>query len=224
VTLTGFDGAPVELALDPSLSPRENAEALYREAARLEKARARIPPLLERARGRMEELERLRDGVAAGTVAAQEAAVRLPEERAGGASAHGSVGPRLPYRAYRSSGGLEIRVGRGPADNDQLTFRHARPQDVWLHARDVAGAHVILRWEGPGNPPARDLQEAAVLAALGSRARSSGTVPVDWTLRKHVRKPRKAPPGAVVPERVQTLFVRPDPELPERLRGEDQSR
>jgi predicted ribosome quality control (RQC) complex YloA/Tae2 family protein len=78
----------------------------------------------------------------------------------------------------------------------------------------------VLRWEEEGNPPARDLAEAAVLAALHSRARGSGSVPVDWTRRKHVRKPRKAPPGTVVIERAQTLFVEPDAALEEQLREE----
>jgi predicted ribosome quality control (RQC) complex YloA/Tae2 family protein len=118
---------------------------------------------------------------------------------------------------FRSSGGLEIRVGRGARYNDDLTFRHSSPGDVWLHARHVGGAHVILRWTGPGNPPARDLAEAATLAALHSKARTSGSVPVDWTLRKYVRKPRKAPPGRVAVERAETLFVRPEPALLEAL-------
>jgi predicted ribosome quality control (RQC) complex YloA/Tae2 family protein len=76
---------------------------------------------------------------------------------------------------------------------------------------------VILRWPGPGNPPARDLAEAATLAALHSKARTSGSVPVDWTLRKYVRKPRKAPPGRVAVDRAETLFVRPEPRLAEAL-------
>jgi predicted ribosome quality control (RQC) complex YloA/Tae2 family protein len=112
---------------------------------------------------------------------------------------------------------MEIRVGRGARHNDELTFRHSAPQDVWLHARHASGAHVILRWGRTESPPARDLHEAAVLAALNSRARTSGTVPVDWTLRKYVRKPRGSPPGRVVMERARTVFVTPDPELAERL-------
>ena len=77
---------------------------------------------------------------------------------------------------------------------------------------------MILRWERRDqNPPHADLTEAAVLAALHSEARHSGMVAVDWTRRKYVRKPRKAPPGAVVPERVTTLFVEPDPAVAERL-------
>jgi predicted ribosome quality control (RQC) complex YloA/Tae2 family protein len=77
---------------------------------------------------------------------------------------------------------------------------------------------VVLRWRGDDNPPARDLAEAAILAALHSKARTSGSVPVDWTRRKYVRKPRRSPPGQVLVERARTLFVAPDPELEERLR------
>ena len=76
---------------------------------------------------------------------------------------------------------------------------------------------MVLRWPGPGAPPARDLEEAATLAALHSKARTSASVPVDWTYRKYVRKPRGSPPGAVVPDRVKTLFVAPDPALMESL-------
>jgi len=99
-------------------------------------------------------------------------------------------------------------------------FRAARvPADVWLHARHAGGAHVVLRWTNPERPPATDPAEAAVLAANHSRARGSTHVPVDWTRRKWVRKPRGAPPGTVMPDRVQTLFVAPDPSLDERLGG-----
>lgn len=125
--------------------------------------------------------------------------------------------PALPYRTFRSSGGLEIRVGKGARFNDDLTFHHSAPDDIWLHATHTAGAHVVLRWRGPGGAPARDLEEAAILAALHSKARTSGSVPVAWTLRKYVRKPRKSPPGQVVIEREKTLFVEPDPSLVESL-------
>jgi predicted ribosome quality control (RQC) complex YloA/Tae2 family protein len=114
-----------------------------------------------------------------------------------------------------------VRVGRSARDNDRLTFGHSSPNDVWLHARSVPGSHVILRWnDADGAPPARDLAEAATLAALFSRARSSALVPVDWTRRKHVRKPRGAPPGSVVPTRAKTLFVEPDEAEEERMRRE----
>jgi predicted ribosome quality control (RQC) complex YloA/Tae2 family protein len=215
VDLDDWAGSRIEVELDPSLSPSDNATRLYDEARRRDRAAARIPKLLhavERQRRRLEALgTRIREGAATD----DELARLQPQRRTAGREAPTS----LPYRLYRTSGGLEVRVGRGSRANDELTFRHSSPNDVWLHARDVAGAHVILRWaRADANPPARDLAEAAVLAALHSRARTSGTVPVDWTRRKYVRKPRKAGPGLVLPDRVRTLFVEPDAELESRLR------
>lgn len=217
VTLPGFDGEPVLIELDPARSPQENAAQLYEEAARRDRARERLPALLERAEAVLRELERAEEDLDRGSLPLEEIRRRIPSTRKP-ASRRAREEERRPFRRYLSSGGLEIRVGRTSRDNDALTFHHSHPEDVWLHARDRAGAHVILRWQARDNPPQRDLAEAAVLAALHSGARSSGSVPVDWTRRKYVRKPRKAPPGTVIPERVQTLFVEPDPELPRRLR------
>ncbi|HEX5408858.1 MAG TPA: NFACT RNA binding domain-containing protein [Gemmatimonadaceae bacterium] len=122
------------------------------------------------------------------------------------------------FRTYRSSGGLDIWVGRGAASNDELTFHAAAPEDVWLHARDNAGAHVVLRWQHHDAPPERDLGEAAMLAAWHSKSRGSAVVPVDWTRRKYVRKPRGAAPGLVVVQRCRTVFARPDAQLERALR------
>ena len=216
VTLTDFQGEPVELALDPARPVQENARDLYDRAAKVERARERIPALLAQASEKAEWLQGLVARVRRGDITAEELRAALPEGATRTAAAP-TAGASLPYRTFRSSGGLEIRVGRGSKHNDALTFRHSAPDDIWLHARHAAGAHVILRWGRGENPPARDLEEAAVLAALHSKARTSGTVPVDWTRRKHVRKPRGAAPGSVVPQRAATLLVAPDPELLEKL-------
>ena len=125
----------------------------------------------------------------------------------------------LPFRTYRSSGGLDIWVGRGAKSNDQLTFRESAPNDVWLHARGAAGAHVVLRWNQDERPPASDLEEAAQIAAWHSRARGSAVVPVDWTRRKYVRKPRGSAPGLVVVTRADTIMARPDAISERRLRS-----
>lgn len=216
VQLTGFDGSSVDLELDPTLAPDANARIYYDEAARIRRARERLPALIADARAAWETAGALLERARAGGAPVDEVEAAVPDEVAGG----DDDAPTLPYRRYRSSGGLEIRVGRGAKRNDDLTFRHSAPDDIWLHARDTAGAHVILRWGHEDNPPARDLAEAAILAALGSKARTSGSVPVDWTRRKYVRKPRKSPPGAVVPDRVKTVFVEPDPAVEARLRTE----
>jgi predicted ribosome quality control (RQC) complex YloA/Tae2 family protein len=217
VTLRGFKGEKVLLSLDPSLSPHENAEALYREASRQERVRDRLPALLEEARGRVAHFNRLLEAVRAGEMNPEEAKKTVPARGRKVPGQRVGTAPRLPFKRFRSSGGLEILVGRGPTDNDELTFKHARPNDVWLHAREAGGAHVVLRWNRKDPPPGRDLSEAAVLAALHSRSRHAGVVPVDWTRRKHVRRPRKAPPGTVRLDETSTLFVEPDSGLMDRL-------
>ena len=209
-----FDGIPMEVELDPKRSPQDNAAAYYERAARAGRARTRLPGLIAAAEREAQRLDALVERARDGRAHRREILAEVPEREA----AVGPMAPARPYSVYRSSGGLEIRVGRGARHNDDLTFHHSGPSDIWMHARHAAGAHVVLRWRGDGNPPARDLAEAACLAALHSKARTSGSVPVDWTRRKYVRKGRKAPPGQVLVERAKTLFVTPDPQLEERLR------
>jgi len=219
----GFDGVPVRIELDPTLPPQENVQRLYREAARLERRMESLPPEITRIEGELARWEELLAGVREGRIELGElerALGSLPELIQG---QKGRTRPSvtLPYRRFRSSGGLEIRVGRGARENDALTQHFARPRDIWLHAQQCPGAHVILCWGREEAPPTRDLEEAAVLAALHSEARHSSMVPVDWTPRRHVRKPRGAAPGAVVPSRTRTLFVAPDAAVAERLRAHD---
>ena len=210
IVLPGFDGQPQQLELDPALSARANADAWYDEARKRERASQRVPALVRNTdlviAGIEEKLQRARAGEA----------IDLPERAA--PSPRKQPVRRLPYRRYRTSSGLEVRVGRGSKDNDELTFGHSSPNDIWMHARAVGGAHVVLRWTDSGNnPPAADLREAAVLAALHSKARHAGTVPIDWTRRKYVRKGRRSPAGQVMIERAKTLFVQPDDELEKKL-------
>ncbi|HEX6751621.1 MAG TPA: NFACT RNA binding domain-containing protein [Longimicrobium sp.] len=220
VTVYDEEGRRLKIAVDPALKPHEYAEKLYEDARRRSRAEARLPELIERAEAEAARWETAAAATEAGEVPAWvEGALARAEQREARAKPS-QQGPRVPYRVYRTSGGLEVRVGRTSKDNDVLTFRHASPEDVWMHARQVPGSHVVLRWSEEGAPPARDLEEAAVLAALHSKARSSGTVAVDWTRRKYVRKPRGAPPGRVSVLQAKTVFVEPDAALEERMREE----
>src|SRR5690606_17935970 len=91
-----------------------------------------------------------------------------------------------------------------------LTLRTARPDDIWLHVKDLPGSHVILQ-AGPELTD-DDLQDAARLAAYFSKARASSKVAVDWTRARHVRKPKGARPGMVIYDHHQTIYVSPDEE------------
>jgi predicted ribosome quality control (RQC) complex YloA/Tae2 family protein len=115
---------------------------------------------------------------------------------------------RMPLEV-RTSSGSRILVGRSPAENADLTFRVARPNDLWFHAKDVPGAHVILARDDREAAPPEDLSLAAELAAFHSKARDSVKVPVDYTLRKHVRKQSDAPPGLVWYTNPTTIVVTP---------------
>jgi predicted ribosome quality control (RQC) complex YloA/Tae2 family protein len=217
VTLPDFEGRSTDIELDPALTPIENAQEFYHEARKQQRAAERLPGLVqqaEAARARLLEVHaRAQEGSV--TDADLRSLIRKPpqpKQRAGG-------NEKLPYRRYRTSGGLEVRVGRNSRANDEVTLHHTSPRDVWLHARHVGGAHVVLRWnEVEANPPMRDLMEAAMLAAFHSKARTSRTVPVDYTRRKYVTKRKKSPPGQVMIERAKTLFVEPSEQLEEQLR------
>jgi len=217
VVLPGFDGNEVTIDLDVKLSAVENAQVLYDEARKHDRAVKRIPALLGQAERERERLTSLLQRAQRGELndvelkEIAEKPVVKPRQQ---------VSERLPYRIYHTSSGLEVRVGRNARSNDELTLHHCSARDIWLHARHVGGAHVVLRWNDPeANPSQRDIAEAATLAAVHSGARTSRTVPVDYTRRKYVRKPRRSPPGTVMMERAKTIFVEPSVALEEQLRG-----
>ncbi len=110
----------------------------------------------------------------------------------------------------RTLGGSRILIGRSPSENAELTFRVARPNDLWFHAQNIPGAHVILQRDDRADPPPDDLRRAASLAAYYSKAKASTKVPIDYTERKHVRAQRDAPPGLVWYTHPRTLVVEPE--------------
>lgn len=94
---------------------------------------------------------------------------------------------------FLSEDGFRILVGRNNVQNDRLTLKTARGSDIWFHTKNIPGSHVIVLTEGR-TPPERTLEQAAILAALHSRAADSRQVPVDYTEVRHVRKPAGAGP------------------------------
>ena len=110
---------------------------------------------------------------------------------------------------HETSHGSRIFVGRSPLENAELTFRVARPDDLWFHARAQPGAHVILQRDDRRDAPEEDILIAAQLAAAHSKGRSSAKVTVDYTQRKHVRKRPNAAPGLVFYTNARSLLVEP---------------
>ena len=205
---TDAEGRPAEtvVALDPALSPAENAERWLRRAKRYQAAGERIAARRTEVAADLSRAEALLARAEAAKDAAELAALEL-EAPARPAPRKGAGTPRLPYRKFTSLSGAPILVGRSARDNDALTLRVARGNDLWLHARAVQGAHVVVPGAGE-SPDARTLADAALLAAHFSSARGNDGVEVAWTRCKYVRKPKGARPGSVTVTREKVLRVR----------------
>jgi predicted ribosome quality control (RQC) complex YloA/Tae2 family protein len=119
-----------------------------------------------------------------------------------------------PFRRFVVDGGFVVFVGKSSENNDLLTTKFARPDDLWFHSRGSSGSHVVLRIDsGKGTPSKLALQQAAAIAAYYSKMKNASSVPVAMTEKKFVRKPKGAPVGSVVIEREKVLFV--EPKLPD---------
>jgi predicted ribosome quality control (RQC) complex YloA/Tae2 family protein len=212
----------VTLALDPALSPRANMERLYRRYKRIAESAARVEARAAEVRGRLAALQ----GLLAELEREEPPLPRLEREarRLGAAPRAPRPARRRrteeappPYRTFHSLAGVPILVGKGAAENDELTVRVARGNDVWLHARGRPGAHVVIRLPKGGSPDQETLLDAAHLAAHFSDARGETAPEVVYTRAKWVRKARGAAPGAVTYSQERAIAVRMEPPRVARL-------
>jgi predicted ribosome quality control (RQC) complex YloA/Tae2 family protein len=119
----------------------------------------------------------------------------------------------FPFRRFVVEGGFEVWAGKNSANNDLLTVRHSRPNDLWFHARGVGGSHVVLKvGSAAGTPSKEAIRQAASIAAYYSKHRNAKRVPVAYTEKKYVRKPKGANPGSVLVDREKVIMA--DPALP----------
>nr|MDP9107366.1 NFACT RNA binding domain-containing protein [Candidatus Eremiobacteraeota bacterium] len=135
------------------------------------------------------------------------------EGRAAKPPARSAAKRRAPLRLDRPSG-ARIYVGRSPRENVEVTFKIARPEDLWFHARGIPGSHVVLQTAPGSAPHDDDLAAAADLAATHSKARNAPRVEVDYTERKYVRKQRDAGPGMVWYTNARTRVGSPNGQNP----------
>lgn len=205
-----------EIQLDPRAGAVENAQRYFRDYKKARESAQQVPKLLGRAALELAHLDEMRTLV---ELADHPERVRVLAEELRGGGILKDRAPR-PVRGKRHPAegarpitvpldeGFVALVGTSAKGNARVTFELAGQQDVWLHARQMPGAHVIVR-TGGRDLPARVLARAAGLAAHFSRGRGAGRVPVDWTLRKYVRKIRGGPAGLVSYVQERTLDVAP---------------
>lgn len=216
-----YSGETREIALDARLTPAQNAQKYYTEYRKLDTAEKKLTELIRGDEEELAYLDSVLDCVSRTESDSELAEIRRELSEQGYIRA--SKGGERPSKKlseplkYRSSDGFEILVGKNNRQNDLLTFKTAKAADIWLHVKDIAGSHVIIRANG-SSPPEQTLIEAANLAAYHSKAREGSGVPVDYVPVKFVKKPAGAKPGMVIFTNNRTLYVTPSEETAERLR------
>ena len=124
--------------------------------------------------------------------------------------------PKSEPSRFVSSDGITILVGKNAAQNDRVTLS-AKPDEIWLHAKDMPGSHVIIQAEG--DIPQETMKQAALLAAWFSKGQHSSMVPIDYTRRRYVKKPSGAAPGKVIYTHHKTAYITPDAAEVRRITG-----
>lgn len=226
------EARPIEIEIDPRIGIADNAERMFRRSRKAERTEVEL-------RRRLEELEQ-QTAYAEGMALSLEAAVglveleaieremeeqgmvaeraergRLPKGALKKTARPSASAPRLPPRSFRTHRGSVILVGRSARSNAELTFRLARPDDLWFHASGMPGSHVVLKLAGAAEADEREITEAAGYAAHFSKGRNDSYVEVMVTEKRHVSKIKGAPPGLVRVDRMRTVRVRPTPPGPE---------
>jgi predicted ribosome quality control (RQC) complex YloA/Tae2 family protein len=221
IILPDFETAkPVKIPLQPDKNAVQNAQALYKQHQKLKRARTAVKPLLEEVNAEIEYLEQVEAAIAQidnyQTADDLQALEEIRDELIGQKYLEASEyrnrtsdQPSTNFYRYRTKSGFEVLVGRNNRQNDQLTFRVATDYDLWFHAQEIPGSHVLLRLEPGAVPEEDDLQYTANLAAYHSRGRHSDQVPVIYTQPKHVYKPKGAKPGIAIYKQERVIWGQP---------------
>lgn len=214
------DGETVDIPLDKEKSPQQNAQRYFKKYSKARSAFLYAQKEIELLKQEISYLESILFAIenAGGTEQLHEIRLELYEQ--GYIKSAGKKGKKLqPVKVIpqkiMSGDGFEILIGHNNKQNDKLTLKTARNEDIWLHIRNYAGSHVVIKTEGKDVPDST-IAEAAEYAAWFSKARSSTKAEVDYTRIRYVKKPPGGKPGMVVYTNYNTILVTPrKPEITE---------
>ena len=204
--------APIDIPMDVSLSPAQNAQRYFKLYQKARGARTLAAEQKAKAEQELEYLEQMEDDLRKCTDAAGLSELRAMLEKSGHVRAVVSrvkqrkEAPSQPMK-FLSRDGIEIEVGKNALQNERLTMG-ARGDETWLHAQKMPGSHVIIHTTDA--VPQDTLDEAAMLAAYYSKGVRSAQVPIDVTLRRYIKKPGGTPAGFVIYTHQRTLYITPD--------------
>jgi predicted ribosome quality control (RQC) complex YloA/Tae2 family protein len=216
VTVSDYysEGVPaIEIEVDENTSLQDEAARYFARYTKAKRAREEIAARMVQVEGEISRLRKQQAQLEKMIASGDEAGLNVfdePKTIAAKRSDKKAKAEKLAgIRRYLSSDGYEILVGRAAHTNDNLTFRVARPHDLWLHAADYPGSHVIVRNPTRGEIPHRTIIEAAQLAAKFSQAGDDSKVTVHYTQRKFLAKPKGVAPGLVRMSSFRTITVEP---------------
>jgi predicted ribosome quality control (RQC) complex YloA/Tae2 family protein len=214
------DGDKIVIPLDPKKNPSENAQKYFSRYQKAKKSVSIVQEQINLAKTEAAYFDTLLQQLhSASPRDIEEIREELQDE--GYLKQKQRKGMKKPANAkptlesYMSTDGDEIFVGKNNKQNDYLTNKFARRDEIWLHTKDIPGSHVVIRNEAPSE---QTIKEAAVLASYFSKAKESSSVPVDFTKVRHVKKPNGSKPGFVIYDNQQTVYVTPDADLVIRLK------
>lgn len=209
----------ISIELNPSLSPSQNAQRYFKKYRKAAVKKQKAMNYIAKAREDLLYMDTVNTSLShANSIAElQEIEEELVQQKYIKRKKGKTPAPKKPgYLTYKSSDGFTVMVGKNNRQNDFLTMKVAKDEDMWFHTKEIPGAHVIIKTEGKEIPEST-LLEAAMLASYYSKGKLSGNVPVDYTLRANVRKPKGAKPGLVIYEHYSTIYVTPEKEKVESL-------
>lgn len=204
-------GQPETIKLDVRLTPSQNAQKCYNEYRKLDTAEKMLTKLIEQEKQELVYLDSVFDAAARAQTDAELQEIRLELSQSGylkkgrNNSTDKALKPLQPIK-LKSKDGFDIWVGRNNLQNDKLTLKTAKGDDLWLHTKDIPGAHVIV-FAGGKEIPESTIEEAAHIAASNSKAKGQTKIPVDYTKVRYVKKPNGAKPGMVIFTNNKTILV-----------------
>lgn len=197
--------------LDPSKSAAQNAQKYYKDYRKAKTAEQILTEQIELALSDIEYIDNVFDSLSRAETERELAEIRSELIATGYIKAPKGARKEqkpLPPLKFVTTDGFEILVGRNNRQNDTLTLKTARNNDLWFHTKNIPGSHTILVTDGR-EPSDTAILQAAQIAAYHSKAKDSSQVPVDYTLIKNVSKPQGAKPGMVIFVKNKTLYVTP---------------
>ena len=202
---------PVEVKLDPRLTPNQNAQHYFSEYRKADTAERMLKKFIKKGEAELSYIESVFDLLSRARTDDEVVAIREELVSQGYLKNHRKNNQKpvkLAPKEYLSSDGFRILCGRNNIQNDKLTFKDSRKNDIWLHTQKIHGSHTVIVTEGR-EVPETTIQQAAIVAAYNSKARESSLVPVDYTEIRNVKKPSGSAPGKAVYEHYKTAYVRP---------------